>query len=135
MTHVGELLSAYLDGETTEQETNRVVSHLESCDRCRDEMVDVHAARAALRALPVLELPAGLLENIGITDNVVPLRRRPITWVAAAAAAILIFVTTATLTAPDAIGVTLDDLSFYHEQQQQIDPGIAPNMGLLGAAQ
>lgn len=135
MSHLGELLSAYLDGETTAEETSRVVAHLASCDRCSGEMSDIHTARGALRSLPVLEVPSGIFEGLGLTDTVIPMRRRPLTWVAAAAAAILIFVATATLTAPDAIGVTLNDLSFYHEQQQQIDPGIAPSMGLLGAAQ
>lgn len=135
MIHLGELLSAYLDGETTADETKRVVAHLASCDRCSDEMSDIHAARGALRSLPVLDMPADVFERLGVSPTVVPIRKRPLTWVAAAAAAILIFVATATLTAPDAIGVTLNDLSFYHEQQQQIDPGIAPSMGLLGAAQ
>ena len=32
---VGELLSAYLDGELTEGEKNTVEAHLQTCDACR----------------------------------------------------------------------------------------------------
>ncbi len=135
MTHLGDLISAYLDGETTSAETARVVSHIESCERCRAEMADVHAARGALRSLPVLEVPDGVFENIGLAPSVVPLRRRPVTWVAAAAAAVLIVVASASLATPDAIGVTLYDVSLNHGQQQLTDPGIAPKLAILSGAE
>ena len=33
MTHLGDLLSAYLDGELEPDEHNRLVSHLDVCGR------------------------------------------------------------------------------------------------------
>jgi len=135
MIHLGELISAYLDGETSSEETARVISHIETCDRCRNEMSDVHAARGALRSLPVLEVPEVLFENLGLSTTVVPMRRRPVTWIAAAAAAILIAVTSASLATPDAIGVTLYDVSLNHGQQQLSDPGIAPKLAILSGAE
>ncbi len=131
MIHLSELISAYLDGETSGSETARVIAHLQACERCRAELSDVHAGRSALRSLPVLEMPAGLFEDLGVASTVVPMRRRPVTWVAAAAAAIVIFITTATLATPDSIGVTLNDVSMNHEQQQLMDPGIAPKLAIF----
>lgn len=133
MTHLGELISAYLDGEASPDEADRVVEHVASCERCRNEMADVHLARNAVRGLPIVEVPEGLFDT-GVDADVIPLHRRTMAWVAAAAAAVLIFVVSASIAAPDAIGVTLSDLSRYHNQQQQIDPGIAPHIGISAGA-
>lgn len=127
--HLGELASAYLDGETSAAESLMVVEHLADCERCRLEMADLHAARSALRSLPVLELPVGLLAGVGPPAEVVPLRRRPLSWVAAAAAAIIVFVAAATASAPDVVGITLDDVSLQYQQQQLHDPVITQNLG------
>jgi hypothetical protein len=37
-THVGEMLSGYIDGELTQQQQQRVRVHCESCRDCADEL-------------------------------------------------------------------------------------------------
>ena len=102
MNHLGDLLSAHLDGELTSYERSRVAEHLQTCDRCRRELDELASARAAVRSLPLLELPVALSTAIGARPDPIPLRRRPVAWVgAAAAAAFAVFVSAAALTAPE----------------------------------
>ncbi len=84
MTHLGELLSAYLDGELSPAEETWVVEHLERCPACRMDLAEVQAARAAVRALPILDAPGWL--RLPASD---PGRRRQRTPMAAAVAALL----------------------------------------------
>lgn len=131
MIHVGELASAYLDGETTETESVQLVRHLDTCLACQREMADLHAARSALRSLPVLEMPADLIAEFDLDAEVIPLRRRPVAWVGAAAAAFFIFVGTATALTPDPVGVSLVDVSNQYEQVKLVDGGLSPVVGLV----
>ena len=43
--HVGEVLSGYLDGELTQQESQRVRVHIEGCPGCRSEYEALQAMR------------------------------------------------------------------------------------------
>ncbi len=61
MTHRPELLSAMLDGELTETETQRVSDHLAVCGHCKNELEDLSGARAAVRSLPMLDVPEDLV--------------------------------------------------------------------------
>jgi anti-sigma factor RsiW len=96
MIHLGELLSAHLDGELSLDEARLVAGHLDVCGACRVEFDDLAAARAAVRTLPALELPGSVVSAIPPTD-----RRRPRIpapqWAAVAAAVIAVAVGTATL--------------------------------------
>ena len=56
--HLGDVVSAYLDGQLSASDRYRAESHLAGCDRCRDQLTDMMFVRARLRALPILELPA-----------------------------------------------------------------------------
>ena len=88
MTHLGELLSAYLDGELRPSEHNRVISHLALCAPCQDDLGDLHHARSVVRSLPTIEAPQWVL---GGESEVAPEHgRRPIAWAAAVAAAVLV---------------------------------------------
>jgi anti-sigma factor RsiW len=61
--HPDELeLLAYLEGELDDPRRAEVASHLETCDRCAQELRRAETGRAALRSAPVLELRAGRLE-------------------------------------------------------------------------
>ena len=60
--HPGELLSAWLDGELAAAEAAVVASHVEACAVCAAERDEVEAGRAAVRGLPFLDPPAGVLE-------------------------------------------------------------------------
>lgn len=134
MTHLGDLLSAYLDGETSPQESRAVVDHLSSCERCRREMEDIHAARSALRALPILELPHSVLDAVDgrRVAEVVPLRRRPVRIAAAAAAAVLVlFVSLATLFAPEPTSLTVNDITNEFGSVTQFDAVPAVTKGVI----
>lgn len=133
MSHPAELLSAYLDGEVTDDERRIVTTHLPDCEMCRGELVDLHAARSALRSLPVLDLPSGLFEN-GSSGVVVPLRRRPRVWAAAAAAVVAGFIGVATFIAPEpTVPVTFIQLSVEHSNRSQLDPPLTPGKAMPSA--
>jgi len=55
-------LLAYLEGELDDPRRMEVASHLESCDRCAQEVRSVEAGRAALHSSPMLELPSERFE-------------------------------------------------------------------------
>lgn len=58
--HLGEQLSAYLDGELITGEIPIVTSHIDSCSECRRELAELDRSRTAVRALPGVEPPAFL---------------------------------------------------------------------------
>ena len=62
--HPGDLLSAWLDGELTAAEAASIAAHLDRCPACAAEREEVDASRTALRALPMLEPPAGVLRAL-----------------------------------------------------------------------
>ncbi len=124
MIHLGELLSAHLDGELSPAERDRVAEHLEECDRCRDELEELAAARAAVRSLPLVEVPAAAL---GLPEPVVvPLTRRKSVWAGMAAAAAAISIVVASVLAPDGTAVTPQDLSDPFGARVSLDPGFTP---------
>ena len=55
-----ELLSAYLDGEVTEEQARRCDEHLAVCADCRAELERLGAARSLLRAMPEPVVPPSL---------------------------------------------------------------------------
>ena len=61
---IGELLSAYLDGELRSGELDRVTEHLGDCEDCVLEFRQLKEARTALRLLPVLEMPDWVLDDV-----------------------------------------------------------------------
>lgn len=55
--HVGDLLSARLDGEVDDDLRGGIDAHLEACPACAAEHDEVAWARAAVRGLPPVEPP------------------------------------------------------------------------------
>ena len=55
--HLGEQLSAYLDGELVTMEMPAISAHLDTCTECRRELAELDKSRTAVRALPGLEPP------------------------------------------------------------------------------
>jgi anti-sigma factor RsiW len=51
MSHLGEQISALVDGELTGAELDRANAHLAACARCRDEAAAVRQLKRALRAM------------------------------------------------------------------------------------
>jgi len=51
VTHLGEQISALIDGELTGAELDRASAHLAACERCRAEAAEIRQLKRALRAL------------------------------------------------------------------------------------
>jgi len=51
VTHLGEQISALIDGELTGAELDRANAHLAACERCRTEAAEMRELKRALRAL------------------------------------------------------------------------------------
>jgi predicted anti-sigma-YlaC factor YlaD len=63
--HLGDLLSAYLDGSLHADELARIADHLDGCGDCIAEFRAVQQGRSAVRMLPWLEMPEGLEPHAG----------------------------------------------------------------------
>lgn len=125
MTHLGELLSAYLDGEVAADEQQRVAHHLSGCTRCREDLVSLSRVRAAVRGLPLLEVPGSTL---GLPEqSLAPVHRRPRVWIGAAAAAAAVLVVLASFLTPDRpVPMTVQDLSTPFGARVSLDPAFTP---------
>lgn len=95
--HLGELLSALLDGEVSSEERSRIDDHLVGCGRCRSELDELASARAAVRSLPLLEVPPTAV-SLPVPPPAVQRRFR--VWMGAAAAALVLVVGFAALMSP-----------------------------------
>jgi anti-sigma factor RsiW len=62
--HPEELLAAYVDDELDEAGRAQARAHLSVCDRCREQVRGARRARGALRALPEVEVPVGILRPV-----------------------------------------------------------------------
>lgn len=69
MTHLGEQISALIDGELNGAELDRANAHLAACERCRAEAAEIRKLKRALRALFEVdggdELTRRLLKDAG----------------------------------------------------------------------
>jgi anti-sigma factor RsiW len=91
--HLGDLLSALLDGELTPDEVTAARAHLAGCTTCAVELEAADAARSVLRSLPAVEPPAGFLDSLAPPlAPVIPLHRRSVVLsaVASVAASVLV---------------------------------------------
>jgi anti-sigma factor RsiW len=124
MTHPSELISAYLDGELTVEESARLRAHLGSCGRCTAELEDVQRVRSAVRSLPVLELPEGLVPEREV--EVIPLRHHRGVMAGAVAAAVVLVIAVAAMFAPPPRTMSIDDLSSRFGARVSLDPAFGP---------
>ena len=62
--HPGDELSALLDGELDGQAAVAVRVHVAGCPPCADELNCTRAARVALRSLPAVEPPPGVMQSL-----------------------------------------------------------------------
>ena len=127
MTHLGEMLSALLDGEVDLPARRDAEAHLRACSQCRDELSQVEEARAAVRGLPVLDFPAGL----------VPVERRRRRWILspgwATALAVALALTVGLVVGPGEpeAAFQVDILRDQHTARVVGDPGISTFRGDL----
>lgn len=123
-SHPSSQISAFLDGELSPQEVAALEGHLASCGRCVAELEDVQRVRSAVRSLPVLEVPPGLLID-GELAEVVPIRRHRLVW-ASAAAVVAAVIAVATLLTPPPAGLNVDDLTSRFGARVSLDPAFGP---------
>lgn len=120
--HLGDRLSAYLDGELVTMEYRRVTRHLVDCPECRAELAELDRARIAVRSLPGVD--TGMTGEIPVLA-VLPDRRRRRGLVVggiAATAAAAVLVLGVTLGGGDAPVYSLDDLAARHVARASAEP-------------
>lgn len=123
MKHPSALLSAFLDGELNPVETAQLHGHLSSCGRCVAELEEVQKVRAAIRSLPLIELPVDLAYSG--EPNVVPIRRHRY-LVAGAAAVVAVVVAIAAIFSPAQGTISGDDLTRSYTARASMDPAFGP---------
>lgn len=131
MSHPSELISAYLDGELVGDERKRLTDHLSSCGRCSSDMEDMQRVRTAVRSLPVLDLPPGLIPEAD--PIVMPLRRQRGFWVGTAAAVVAAVIAIAALVTPEPGTVSVDELNSRFGARASLDPAFGPAKIVLPA--
>ncbi len=124
MRHQSELISAYLDGELTREETRTLHDHLATCGQCAAELEATQRVRAAIRSLQVLDLPLGLVPEAD--THVVALHKRRGVWVGAAAAVVAAVIAVASLLSPSTPALTMEDLSSRFGARASLDPAFGP---------
>jgi anti-sigma factor RsiW len=85
--HLGDLLSALLDGELSRSAEAAAQAHLATCQTCRAELEDVRLAQSWVRRLPSAEPPLGYLERLAVEPPEESRRRLAPRWVNVAALA------------------------------------------------
>lgn len=124
MSHPSESISAYLDGELGVSERADLIRHLSGCGRCSGELDELQRVRAAVRSLPVLELPVGLI--LEADPVVVPLRSHRGVWVGVAAAVVAVVIAVAALVTPDQGTATVDELMSRLGARDSLDLTFGP---------
>ena len=84
--HLGDLVSALLDGELTGEERATADAHLSGCPACRAELARTASMRSLVRGLAPIEPPFGFVEDLVRSHR----RRQPAVLVAAAAAVVAV---------------------------------------------
>lgn len=71
-THLGEALSALLDGELAPAQEAASREHVAACPGCAEELAAVAQARTWIRALPPVDPPFGLYERMLLDRRPLP---------------------------------------------------------------
>jgi len=64
MVHRGELIPAYLDGELTKEEKERLEEHLAVCTQCRDELTALEEVGLLLSEAPLFSPQSGFTARV-----------------------------------------------------------------------
>jgi anti-sigma factor RsiW len=73
MTHLGQRLSALIDGELDRAEVDRVLGHLARCSWCREEAAALRALKRRMSALGDAAAAAGVTGLSGLTGRLMSL--------------------------------------------------------------
>jgi len=131
VSHPGDLLSAYLDGELTADEHVAVAAHLDACEACRSEFAATASARASLRSLPQIEPPPALF--LVDRDSPAEVRfLRPVwRWAAAGIAALALAVGLVLGPGTRPPPMDLDTLAERHTARVVVQPGFTTVRAVL----
>lgn len=124
MSHPSEQISAFLDGELHGSELDQLLSHLGACGKCSAELEEMQRVRAAVRSLPTLDLPPGIV--LEADPVVVPLRRNKGLWAGVAAAIVVAVVAVASLLTPQPGSLTIEELNSHFAARSTLDPAFGP---------
>ena len=119
--HLGDRLSAYLDGELVTLEHRRVTRHVVDCPDCRVELQELDRARIAVRSLPGVD--STVTGEIPVTPVARHRKRYVAGGIGAAAAAALLF--SLAIGNGDEPAFSLDDLGTRHVARASAEPGFA----------
>ncbi len=112
--HLGEQLSAYLDGELATLEMPAVSSHLDTCVECRRDLAELDKGRIAVRALPGLEPPEFLYVHREARNSPRRGARTAIVIASGVAAVALGFTLGPFASGPEPSSVSISDLQSRH---------------------
>ena len=112
--HLGEQLSAYLDGELATLEMPAVSSHLDTCVECRRDLAELDKGRIAVRALPGLESPEFLHIHREARNSPRRGARTAIVIASGVAAVALAFTLGPFASGPEPSSVSISDLQSRH---------------------
>ena len=124
MSHGGDQISAYLDGELARPEVDQLFSHISSCGRCAAELQHFQSVRSAVRSLPLLELPPGLVPEVDA--ELIPLHRNRGFLVGAAAAVVALVIAIAAILAPSTAAISVEELNSRYGARASLDPAFGP---------
>lgn len=71
-SHLGDALSALLDGELSLAEQRTASAHLAACPACAEELRSVGQARSWIRGLPQVDPPFGFYERVLLDRPLAP---------------------------------------------------------------
>jgi anti-sigma factor RsiW len=123
--HSADRLSAYLDGELNSEEARDVVAHVIACRECRADLQEFDRARTAIRALPGVDAPDGLLPEPPARRAGRRRRVGAAVALAAGAAAVLAIVFSLSADAESGPELTIDDLGGYHVARASAEPAFS----------
>ncbi len=123
-THLGEQLSAYLDGQLDTVEHDGVMSHLEFCTDCRLELHELDAARTAVRSLPGLDPPGFIAVHRERVKQERWSRRRVATAGVGIAAAVALVFATFGGSGPTGADIDINPFLDQHQARVSVEPGI-----------
>ena len=122
-----DLLSGFVDDELDVGEREAVVAHLAGCADCTAELEEVAAARTAMRSLPLLEPPPGVIPETQEVQTVASRRprwwRRPAYAVAAAVGAVVVAAGLVGGGGGEAVPLDLDSVAEQHLVRTSVEPG------------
>ncbi len=121
--HLGEQLSAYLDGELVTAEIPVVASHIDSCSECRRELAELDQSRTAVRALPGVEPPEFLAPRREAKKRNIPLRTA-VAVAAGVAAGSIAFAVTPLGTEDSGQSVSIVDLESRHTARASLSTSV-----------